>query len=116
MTRDDEYIRDLLLEIEAQEIPYVLVVKIVNSSKDEVKRNYHIELLCDAGLMTFQQGHTYRLTNQGHNYIEAIKNDTIWKKTKDAAAQIGGATLGMMTDIAIAYLKQEASEKLGIKL
>ena len=47
---------------------------------------------------------TYRLTNQGHDYIEAIKSDTVWQKTKDGASQVGGATLGMMKDIAISYL------------
>ncbi len=116
MTRDDEYIRKLLLEIEAQEIPYVTVARILDPSQEELKRNYHIELLCDARLMTSQGGSGYRLTNQGHDYIEAIKNDTVWQKTKSAAAQVGGTTLGMMKDIAVAYLKQEAAEKLGINL
>lgn len=116
MTRDNEYIRDLLFEIETQEIPYVLITKELAPSNENLKRNYHIELLCDAGLMTFSGGHRYRLTNQGHDYIEAIKNDTVWKKTKDGITEIGGATLGMVKDIAIAYLKQEAVERLGIKL
>jgi hypothetical protein len=66
--------------------------------------------------MTFSGGHSYRLTNQGHDYIGAIKNETIWKKTKEGALQVGGVTLGMMKDIAIAYLKQEAAERLGLSL
>lgn len=116
MTRDDEYIRDLLMEIEADEDPHVYIFEAMSPSKEDLKRNYHIELLCDAGLMTFRAGSTYRLTNDGHDYIEAIKSNTVWKKTKDGAAQVGGATLGMMKDMAIAYLRQEAAEKLGIAL
>ena len=58
----------------------------------------------------------YRMTNAGHDYLDAIRSDTIWKKTKDGAAELGGVTLGMMRDIAIGYLKQEAATKLGISL
>lgn len=116
MTRDDEYIRELLFEIEAQEYPYVMVSKTISPAPETVKRNYHIELLCDAGLMTFVSGSAYRLSNQGHDYIEAIRNDTIWRKTQEGARQVGGVTLGIMKDIAVAYLKQEAATKLGITL
>jgi hypothetical protein len=116
MTRDDEFIRTLLFEIEALDYPYVIVSKTLSPPPETVKRNYHIELLCDAGLMTFSGGHSYRLSNQGHDYIEAIKNDTIWSKTKEGARQVGGVTLGMMKDIALAYLRKEAAEKLGLAL
>ena len=40
----------------------------------------------------------------------------IWNKTKDGAAEIGGATLVMMKDMAVAYLRKEAAERLGIPL
>jgi hypothetical protein len=114
MTRDDEFIRTLLFEIEASDYPYVMVSRTLSPPPEAVKRNYHIDLLCDAGLMTSSSGDSYRLTNQGHDYIEAIKSDTIWSKTKEGARQVGGVTLGMMKDIAIGYLKKEAGEKLGL--
>lgn len=56
------------------------------------------------------------MTNQGHDYLAAVRSDTIWNKTKGAANQLGGATLGVMKDIAVAYVKQEAKEKLGLSL
>lgn len=58
----------------------------------------------------------YRITNQGYDYLAAIKNETIWGKTKSGSAKVGGVTLDMMKDIAIAYVKQEVSTKLGIEL
>ena len=54
------------------------------------------------------------MTNQGHDYLEAIRSDTVWNKTKQGAAEVGGMTLGMMKDLAIAYFKQEVAGKLGI--
>ena len=70
----------------------------------------------DAGFTKHTSNGYFRLTSQGHDYLEAIRADTAWKRTKDGARMIGGATLGMMKDISVAYLKQEAAEKLGINL
>ena len=37
----------------------------------------------------------YRLTSQGHDFIEAIRDKGIWEKTKEAVAETGGnASLG----------------------
>ena len=88
----------------------------LDTSLREMKAIHHVELLVDAGLVARIHKQTFRLTNSGHDYIEAIRNDTSWAKIKDGAAKAGGATLEMMKDLAIAYLKQEASQKLGIQL
>ncbi len=49
MTRDDDYIRELLLEIEKSTEPYLSAAEHLNMSTDEQKRHQHAELLCDAG-------------------------------------------------------------------
>ena len=41
----------------------------------------------------------FRMTNQGHDYLDAIRSDTIWAKTKTGAAELGGTTLGMMMQL-----------------
>ena len=58
----------------------------------------------------------FRLTNQGHDYLAAIRDDGIWQKTKEAASSAGGVGLGVMKDIAVAYVKQELSTRLGMAL
>lgn len=116
MQRDDDYIRNLLLEIEISPDIFFLAPLTMSANKDDEKKHYHCELLCDAGLLTTSNNGVYRMTNQGHDYLEAIRSDTIWEKTKAGAAAIGGVTIGMMKEIAISYLKQEAAEKLGIQL
>lgn len=86
-----------------------------SSTDEEREYAYHVNLICDAGFMTQISNSGFRMTNQGHDYLDAIRSDTIWAKTKTGAAELGGTTLGMMKDIAVAYLKQEAAEKLGIE-
>ena len=58
----------------------------------------------------------FRITNQGHDHLAAIRDEGVWKKAKGAASGLGGVTLGVMKDLAIGYLKQESSQRLGITL
>lgn len=117
MKRDDDYIRSLLFSYEeSDEWLLMMPGDTIGANEDERRERYHVLLMRDAGLVTEVGRGTFRLTDYGHDYVNAVRSDTIWKKTKDGALEIGGATLGMMRDIAIAYLKQAAAEKLGIGL
>ena len=116
MKRDPEFLRNLLLDIEAGERPFISISHAINAPPNDVKKRYHVELLCDAGLMTLVPKSGYRLTNQGHDFIDAIRNDTIWQKTKTGAAAVGGVTLTIMKDLAVCYLKEELSSKIGFNL
>ena len=116
MKRDDDYLRELLFEVESQSSGTLTVVGTMGLSPEKEKLLYHIALLSDAGLMTQISSANYRMTNQGHDYLAAVRSDTVWNKTKVGAAKVGGMTLKMMMDVAIAYGKQEVAEKLGINL
>ncbi|UWQ42049.1 DUF2513 domain-containing protein [Leisingera aquaemixtae] len=114
MKRNDDLLREMLFEFEADQSGVLHFRKFLSMPQEQIERNHHVSLLSDAGLVTKVSETGFRLTNMGHDYIEAIRSDTVWQKTKDGAAKVGGMTLGMMRDLAFAYLKQEASEKLGI--
>lgn len=116
MRRDDDYLRQLLFEFEAEEDWLILVRNTIGQNLEQRKKRYHIDLLCDAGLMTNISDSGYRMTNFGHDFLNSIREDTIWRKTKEGAAKVGGASLGLIADIATAYVKQEIETKLGIKL
>jgi len=116
MKRDDDLIRSLLIEIEESDSSLICAPVYLCMPAEDEQRNYHLELLSDGGLVKEISKGVYRLTNDGHDYIDVIRSNKIWEKTKSGAAQIGGVTLGMMRDIAASYVKQEAAEKLGIKL
>jgi hypothetical protein len=53
---------------------------------------------------------------EGHDYLDAIRSETIWNKTREGASKLGGVTLGIIKDLAVAYIKQEAAYKLGITI
>lgn len=116
MKRDDDYIRELLFEAEASQDLYVTAFLHLNMTAEETRRHQHAELLCDAGFFQAVNKGVYRITNQGHDYLAAIRSDTVWGKTKEAAGKLGGVTLGIMKDLAVAIIKQEAKTKLGFDL
>lgn len=117
MKRDDDLIRDLLFKYEDQ-ADWLLMMPgdTLDASAEERRERYHVLLLADEGFVVEVGRGTFRLTSQGHDYTNAIRSDNVWAKTKDGAAQVGGVTLGVMKDLAVAYVKQEVAQKLGIEL
>ena len=117
MKRDNEYLRGLLFEIESNEDDLYFVTVTMGMSAEERKEFYHIQLLCDDGYVIQVSEDGYRLTAQGHDFIEAIRDEGIWEKTKKAVTETGGnATLEMVKIIAVGLLKKKISEHSGIEL
>ena len=117
MKRDDDLIRRLLLDYENDEDWLLLVPGDTSSASAEERREHgNVLIMMDEGLLAPVGRGTMRLTAQGHDYLAAIRDEGVWKKTKDVATGVGGVTLGIMKEISIAYLKQLVAERFGVKL
>jgi hypothetical protein len=114
MKRDDDFIRQMLLDLEASDELLLAIYRTHDETAEDRKRYQHAELLCDAGYFVSSKPGIFRMTNQGHDYLAAIRSDTVWNKTKKMAESVGGVTLGIMRDTAIWYLKQEIEKKTGV--
>jgi hypothetical protein len=84
---------------------------------------YQIVLLEQAGLLECSDismasvvPDRMRITFAGHDYLDSVRDDAVWRKAKEGAAAVGNVTLALMKDIAAAYLRQRATEILGIPL
>ncbi len=116
MKRDNDYIRQLLFEMEASE-GYGFDASKGFSNRVAIKRVYHMELLCDAGLAKDLNHGFHRLTNAGHDFLDAMRDEGVWQRTKDTIATAGGnATLDILKQIALGYLKTQIKEKTGVEL
>ncbi len=135
MKQDLDLQRELLIEIESCESLHGLgfaekrfweamgvdaTTEASSRLRDLTKEaSYNLDLLGQRELVIHENhgGHLYfNLTALGHDYLDAIRADNVWNRTKKGALSVGGMTLGMMKDLAMAYVKQEASEKLGVSL
>lgn len=99
MKRDLDLIRNILFAIEdSNSIDATLTLNsLANLYSDLEIILYHVFLLNDAGLIigiideTAPYISIARLTNDGHDYLDTIRDDSIWNQTKNALSNISGS-------------------------
>lgn len=58
----------------------------------------------------------HRLTWSGHEFLDSVRDPEIWRRTKAGARSVGSIGAEVMWQVAKAYGKQLAKEKLGLDL
>ena len=124
MIRDMELIRKILFTIEEKYIDVCLEGSEIKIEGYDYKTiAYHCDILCDANLISDYEGlcasgelcefGVGRLTWEGHELLDKIKQDSVWNKTKeiikckgipfvlDAVKQIAAAVTSAMIQSAI---------------
>ena len=113
MKRDLDLLRNMMLRIEAN-TPNQFDMQACHFEDlcDIDTLNYHIALMVDAGFIESIerpiQGEYYirRLTNSGCDYLDVVRNDSVWAKTKQRLSSVGGsASIEIVKAVAIACLK-----------
>jgi hypothetical protein len=105
MKRDMEIIRKVLLAIEEQ-YEDVVLYELEVDGLDMKTIAYHCKVLYDGGFISNYAGdfasgnlHTFAvgsLTWEGHEFLDKIRDETIWEKTKSTIAKEG---LPMVLDV-----------------
>lgn len=85
------------------------------------ERAYHVQQLIDAGLVdgfVTKGAHgeisgavVYRLTWTGHDFLQSVRDDTLWKKAKEHVLKPGAS---WTFEILKEWAKQELKKKLGL--
>lgn len=115
MKRDLQLIRKLVLAIEDIPTGYVNDdIQIEGFSKEEIA--YHAYLLVDAGYAkgieitnltdTSPQWRILHLTSAGHDFADAARSESNWKKAMDLIKEkTGGITLDVLKQLMIGIMK-----------
>lgn len=116
MRRDMDLVRYILLKTEEAEgqIGYEDLVTDCWSAQEVA---YHVEIMYLAGLLdatamkdmngTAVRGYVNGLTWDGQDYLDAIRNDTVWAKTKRLVKEkVGSTTMDIIKLVAIEVTKQ----------
>ena len=115
MKRDIEYARGLLKQMEACPTPNWMRPATLGMSEEEQKERYHLQLLCDAGLVLERNEGVYRLTNGGHEFIDAISREDHWTEIKQRAAKAPiDAGLTILKTIAVEFVKEKLKNVVGL--
>ena len=94
MKRDMDLIRKILFYVEENYKPMDQFVNVSIPEYDHATLQEHCVLAFQAGLVNkvcVKCGSciVYNLTNAGYDYLDKIRNDTIWNKTKDTIKKKG---------------------------
>lgn len=126
MKRDMDLIREILLAIERLDTGTDDDVVVVVEGREPHMVNAHLRLLAEAGFIDaheipddaaeFSHFVPTRLTWSGHEFLDAVRNPEVWRRTKAGAAKAGGAGIEFMWELAKAYGKQVLKERIGIDL
>jgi len=120
MKRDMELARLILLEIEKQP-SYSSSIELEFDGYSSEQINYHTMLLHEAGLIVAIDASSLsdlcwmpqRLTWQGHEFLEASRNDIAWNKTKEIMARGGGFVFEIAKSILIKLVEQQLFGYIG---
>jgi hypothetical protein len=111
MKRDMELIRLILLDVEGDEKPDL-------SGYTEEQQVYHMALLIEAEMIKGAVGEdqvgypkfasAIRLTWQGHEFLDAARNPSIWKKSIEKLKSAGASLpLPVIQEMLISLLKKQ---------
>lgn len=133
MRRDMALVREVLLKVEALDVPpgaKVVLRGYRGFDEDEADIQVdgfeagdvdrHLRLLVDAGFLTGKIASdgvvTEGLSWAGCEFLDTVRSPEVWKKTEAAASKIGGVGITVLTEVAKAVAKSLLKEKLGLDL
>lgn len=116
-------IREILIYLEEDDNPTTWrIISIDGREPKEV--SYHLKLLTEArmiegrnaGVDQYLSWYARSLTNDGHDLLDSMRNETVFNKVKkDLGETFSSISLGVIKDICIDATKQWAKSKIGIQ-
>lgn len=120
MKRDLDLIKDLMLAFEKMPPGEVVQTLSMEGQHEAVEVLEHIALLVQAGLLEGEchpdprmEGGGFfaihRVTWPGHDFLDAVRNDTVWNVTKERLKQVGSWTFSLVVELC----KEEVKRRVG---
>jgi hypothetical protein len=116
MERDMDLIRELLLKIDAEPALdgthyYSFGPSDASGEHSQQEINYHIDLLFESGLIQGNPNSTplplvSKLTWQGHEFVDNIRDAGIWKSVKARVGGLPTVALSVVSQVALAEVKK----------
>jgi DNA-binding HxlR family transcriptional regulator len=120
MKRDLELMRQILLDLEARgSYTNWLDVDIEDYSPEQM--DYHLELLVEAGLIRRRASERQlprwlpvRLTWEGHEFLDAARDQRRWKRVQESIANAGSVPFAIVHAALVEMARQETGQNLAL--
>jgi hypothetical protein len=127
MQRDMELIREILLYLEQrQTFEEDELVQI--DGYDHKVVIYHLILVAQAELIIYDADRStstpdrlirvfpWGLSWHGHEFLEAIRDPEVWRRTKEGAQQIGNFGIDLITALAKGFVRKQVDKFTGVHI
>ena len=112
--------RELLLSAEKKDATDEVLEGYVDVEDSLVNGDsYQLLLMRDAGWIESNAPEfgSFRMTYIGHEYLNAVRNESVWKSTKEVIANEGGSmALELVKALAMGFAKKQVEKHTGMKL
>lgn len=117
MKRDLNLIRNMLLRIEELNSTKqkITIESFLDLCADSALISLHIELLIDSNYIetsepiycgVIKDFLIYRITSDGYDYLDSIRENSIWERTENMLFKVGGsAALDVVKSVAVSIVK-----------
>ncbi|WP_429912737.1 DUF2513 domain-containing protein [Glycocaulis sp.] len=128
MKRDMELVREILLKIEseigADNFARWYKGKLGELDKYDFDCVYaHVRMLMEIGYINHRQQalgpgqvSVGDLSWHGHDFLDSVRDDEIWRQTKDVAQKAGGFTVDLLKQIAVGLIKTQLKKHTGVDI
>ncbi len=108
MKKDDEFLKQLMLEMEASE-EWVHHIDCDEDDPEAMKRYYHALLLADAGALavTGRDLDHFRIRDQGYDLLSVMRDEKAWKIVRTAASKAGEVGAKTLMSMAEGYIRSK---------
>ncbi|WP_346033552.1 DUF2513 domain-containing protein [Erythrobacter westpacificensis] len=114
MKRDMDLIREILLWMENQDDDAFFFIHIPDFGRHEDTIG-HVLMLKSAGFLYESQKGVLRMSWEGHEFLDKVRDEEIWRKTKEGANKMESWSVKLLGELATGYIKLKAAE-LGLPL
>jgi len=114
MKRDMNIIRDLLLWMEQQDEGF-FIYQMLPPMPDAQSTMEHVQMMISGGFIDQTSQKAFRISWAGHEFLDKVRDEEIWQKTKEGANKIGAWSVKLLGELATGFVRQKAIE-LGLPL
>ncbi|MDF1608414.1 DUF2513 domain-containing protein [Hoeflea sp. YIM 152468] len=124
MKRDMDLIRLILLEIEEKDSGSGQTITIGDIGHPSEVVTEHLFMLKNAGFIegidaSHMQGRhmlVQRLTWNGHEFLNTVRDPEVWAKTKKGADKVGAFSIEVLSEIAKGIIRKKVADLSGIEI
>lgn len=124
MKRDPDIVRNLLLALEkdstnnsfsTKELPVIEGVSpavVLAHATLLIEANFLTKAMDQYG--TSPRRDKFSISWSGYDFLDSVRDEGVWHKTKETARKAGGQTFDILIDVARAVIAAKAKELLGV--